>query len=285
MAALLRSVFFSVLVFPLSFAFAYVAAITAVLMLVGYWEVAMLKTTVLWFFGTALGTLFNRRAGSPDFLRKLISHNVALAAFIEFIVNLYTFPLLLELVFVPLVTLLACLQALGRTSREFVGKPKYDLLRNTLSGCLSVIGLLILAYTITETIQHWRDLVQPEQVKEFFLPLVLVVTFIPYLYLWQYIAALQTTLHMTKYGLGADNQKLFQFARARIIAAIGLDIQSAELFEREFRYRLWGATTEEEVVAVLDAFRGEQKKHRIGWAKGRTGHEGSFPPDGGSENP
>ncbi|HTD36388.1 MAG TPA: hypothetical protein VK669_02645, partial [Candidatus Limnocylindrales bacterium] len=185
-------------------------------------------------------------------LKHLVLHNLGLAALVEFLSELYTFPLIAELFFVPFMAILVGMQAVG----EIQARVDARMIRaqRFINGCISMIGLGIILFVFVQTALHFGDTISRGKVKEFFLPLILMVAFVPLLYAWWYIMALQTALHMTKFSM-RGTPGLFHFARFQIIKAVGFSLRRAELFESKYRGRLWGASTRAEVLSVLEDFR------------------------------
>jgi hypothetical protein len=252
--AVLDSLFGSVLIWVLVAALCYTLALVLGLIRIGYWEPPMAKLVTWWFLGTALGAIFNKPEHSGSHFRHLVIHNLTLAAFIEFLSELYTFPLAIELVFVPGMAVLVGMQAVAQVQTD----SKYQLMVRVLNGCSSLIGLTLVIFVLYQAIKHAADLISPGSIKEFFLPLILMAAFIPFLYAWFYIMAMQTALHMTNFAL-RDHPELFAFARFQILKSVGLSLARAQLFEAEYRGRLWGVTTRAEICEVLRDF--SRKQH------------------------
>jgi hypothetical protein len=68
-------------------------------------------------------------------------------------------------------------------------------------------------------------------------------------------------LHMIKAGFDGDVE-LYRFTRRRVINACGLNLAKAQLFESDFRGRLWGAEDEAAVDAVLARFDAQWRSGR-----------------------
>src|SRR6478752_7727722 len=75
----------------------YVAACALVLDRAGAWYGDAAKDVVVWFLVTGLALFFSfQRAGEPGFLRTTAIRSVKGFAIVEFLVNFYTFPLVVE---------------------------------------------------------------------------------------------------------------------------------------------------------------------------------------------
>src|SRR6266516_534260 len=83
----------------------YTAVTVLMLRWVGYWEGDMAKVAVLWFGGFALVAMLNKKNVNALYFRRLLLHNLRLAVAVEFVAHLHTFPLPIELLFVPMASL------------------------------------------------------------------------------------------------------------------------------------------------------------------------------------
>jgi hypothetical protein len=229
-------------------AFGYSAGTVLLLQRVGYWENGMIRMAVYWFVGIAIVAVFSTRRADAHYFRRLVLSNLALAAIVEFIVSLHTFPLLVELVLVPLAFLLVGMQVVAEND------PQYATVRKVVAACLALLGLASLSVSLSYVAFHFDKVATAAHVKELLLPLLLTVVFLPYLWVLRMFTAWQTLLHMTRAGLHG-NDHLYRFSRGAIIRACGASLGRVQLFEGEFRGRLWGATDEAEVSRVVADFR------------------------------
>lgn len=123
-----------------------------------------------------------------------------------------------------------------------------------LGGVLLAFGLLALAFSVNYLARNFHGVVTREEVAAFFLPLILTVGFIPFLYALALFGSYQTMLAMTRFGL-KENEPLYRFARREIWRACGLSLVRARLFERSYRGRLWGSATQEDILRIVAEFR------------------------------
>jgi hypothetical protein len=263
---LLRSVLTSVLLGGVILGAAVYAAATVLLLrYVGYWESDMTRVAVLWFVGFALVAVFNTKNVDARYFRRLVLHNLGLAVVVEFVANLHTFPLPVELLLVPMAFLLVGTQAYAEHMPEFAPA------RKLTAWCLGILGAASLLYSISYLVGHFDKVATLEKIKEFVLPLVLTACFLPFLVAVRYMIVWQTMLHMIRFGL-RDDDRLYRFTRRSIIRTCGAHLGKAQLFESEFRGRLWGAASEADVSRVMDDFRKE-------WSRGRRVQVVAEPPE------
>ncbi len=221
------------------------AAVTIGLAWSGYWRTPMIPTTVEWFVGTAIVGTFSM--GGVGELRRLAVRTVALTAAVVFVSNAYTFPLPVELLLVPSVVVLLMMVSLADRRPE---------LANTRAP-LKVLCVALFVGTITPTlvyfVQHIGELASAGRARDFLLPLVLTVAFLPYLYLVRMVVVWQTVLSMLR-GQMQDRPALLKAARRSLIRSCHASLPRIQLFEPEFRWRLSAATSEKDIESTMSEF-------------------------------
>lgn len=220
-------------------------AATGLLALVGYWHTSMLPPTITWFIGTAIvGTFSMEGVGE---LRALILRVIAATALIEFVANAYTFPLLAELIVVPFVVVVVTLTSFSEL------RPEFAILRRPLN----LLCFALLVGTVTPTVvfvaRHLGQLASAERAREFLLPLILTVAFVPYLYCLRMTVAWQTALAMLRSGI-EDRPELLKEARLAMARSCRLSLSRIRIFEPRFRWMLCYATSEEDIQRAIGAF-------------------------------
>ncbi len=241
------------------------AAITICLAWFGYWRTPMIPATVAWFVGTAIVGTFSM--GGVGELRRLAARTVALTAVVEFVSNAYTLPLPVELVIVPMVVALVTLASFADR------RPEFAITRRPFKVLCVALFVGTLTPTIVYVVQHLGQLASAERAREFLLPLVLTVAFIPYLYLVRMVIAWQTALSMLK-SLMQDRPSLLWTARRALIRSCHVSLPRIQLFEPEFRWRLAAATSEEDIQCTMRDFNHAAAEHP--WQKQGGAEEKSW---------
>lgn len=256
--ALLRITVGSILAIFIFAATAYLALTVWLLKVVGYWNSPLTKTTLVWFVGTGLVTAFSTKRKDERYFQRLVLRNVGLAAVITYVMNIHPFPLYVWIVLVPIVLLLAGCLALAQVD------PQYAAAEKPCEYVLSGIGIAALTFSIVYVIRHFDELTTGQGGKEFLLPLVLTVSFIPFFYAVALVIVYETTLTMARIRM---DDSLYRRIRREVIRACGLSLARVQLFEDRFRGRLWSGMEEAELKTLMDEF-------RQAWSAQRTsGHE------------
>ncbi len=97
----------------------------------------MFKDTVWWFFGAGFVMLLDtaRKKSNKALFKTLLLDGIKLVIVLEFIVNLYAFSFIVELIFVPVVAFLAMTMAYAQTKKE------HEAAAKMLESVLSLIGV------------------------------------------------------------------------------------------------------------------------------------------------
>ncbi len=159
----------------------YILFIILILSYIGFWDISLLKDTVLWplFSGIVLFMNINK-VENVNYFSKLIKDNIKIIAIWEFLFNFYTLSLVWELVFIPIVFMFSVIEAFAEHSskQEESHKKVVALCKNILG----LIGLVMIGYVIYRTITEYKLLLSISNLKSFLLPIILTTLTLPYFY-------------------------------------------------------------------------------------------------------
>lgn len=147
--------------------------------LIGVWENSLVKEIVIWTLGFALGSIVNINKVKQDekFFINLLKESLKLTIFIEFFINFYTFPLIIELIFLPVLTFLFMMVAFSETDK------KYSDVKKLINILVAIIGFSVLAFATYQFIGDYEGILSWNNLISFSLPIYLSITFIPFLYM------------------------------------------------------------------------------------------------------
>lgn len=158
----------------------YMAVIIYVLWLIEFWDWYLLKDTLLWISFTATSLII--RSSSPKNRKaRLIDYaldSLKITIFLEFIANTFTFSLVGEFIFIPVVSIVAILSAVSGMNRENQSAEKF------LNWVLTIVGLVIVSLAIKNILASINTLDYLKEVRSFALPILLAFLLLPFLYLF-----------------------------------------------------------------------------------------------------
>ena len=122
--------------------------------LVGAWNTGLMPDTVAWVLVSGFGLLLssNEVTKKEHFFRNALLSALGLSAFMQFVLNLQTFNLAIELVLLPTVTILVALEMVARAD------PKHRPAQRIISSLLAIIGLWVIVATVRGLAGSWRGL-------------------------------------------------------------------------------------------------------------------------------
>ena len=161
----------------------FVAFVFCILKNLGLVESSMIKEVVFWLFGTGLIIFFNTNKALyyKSFFYKIIIDTFKLNVIIEYFTNFYTFPLIIEIVLLPVMSFLALSHHLSYQYEEY--KP----VRSFLSLILIIFGGGILFYSAWRFLLNISNFLTRENVAEFLIPIIFTLSIIPIVYLFALI--------------------------------------------------------------------------------------------------
>lgn len=186
-------------VFAILSLFVYTSLITYFpLYVCGAWDGSMIKDTCIWFLFTALSLLFNvNKARDFTFFKRIITDNIKVIIIVEFLFNFYTFPLVVELIMLPILTFLIIVQTYAEIYQQ--QEPKYKVTTSCIKKILSLIGYGIFIYVIWMAIKDYGNLLLIYNVKILLLPIFLTLLSIPCFYIVALILEYDSVLTSIKH--------------------------------------------------------------------------------------
>ena len=146
---------------------------------IGVWEYKLYKDFFFWALMTGAVMFFrvNKLNTNKDFISIILSI-ISVTAIFEFVLGFYNFSLLVELIVIPLVTLISLLSYFAGKNRD------HHLVSRLLDNLLSVFGLGMLAFVIYKIFNSHQLFFTESNLKSFLLPPVFTLLFIPIIFLF-----------------------------------------------------------------------------------------------------
>jgi hypothetical protein len=150
---------------------------------VGLWHTSSLKTTVYWFVGTALVLISDAVTGAVpadvDFTRRILKRVISVTILIEFVVNLYVFPLAVEVIGVGIAVTFTLVKLV--VEHDASAEPR---VRKLVEGVIATVGFVYLGYFGLRALGDLVDgAVSRQRVEELLVAPGLTIAMIPLLYI------------------------------------------------------------------------------------------------------
>lgn len=214
-----RSFWKPVILLSIGFMALYVEASVWVLWRIGFWTTDNLKTTIIWFGTFAVGWIFDLKRWEADpneDVRVTLKEVLSVTAVVTFVTEFYTFNLIGELLFVPVVSFVALMAAFAQ------GQAQSRMVANLFNGILAVIGLSLLGYAAYRLIGDLRGFATADTGREFAVPSLLSLLFIPFMYAFNVWNAYSGALRTMSFSI--KDEKVRRYARQRSFFWFGLNV-------------------------------------------------------------
>lgn len=209
----------------------YVSACTALLAFLKFWDWSNLKTTLLWWLTAGFAAVFkaSQITGKPGAFSSLVRGTLTWTAIITFIAEVHSLPLLAELALLPVLAILSLVLALSQARKE------HAVLVGPLTWVLSFAGIFLIAYSVRGIIADPTDFFEWHQAREFMVPLMLSLMFLPFVFGVASLMAYETTFTSLSFKL--RDERLLRYARWHAVLAFGFDTNGVKRLTRDIHMR------------------------------------------------
>ncbi len=206
---------------PLCLMVLYVGAVVLGLRAAGFWTLNLVSETVFWLVGTGFVFFFQYDRVSDDsrFFRRTLLRALSVTVALEFLVNLFNFSLLAELVLVLILVILGATLAVSATRDEFVR------VHGCLGRAVATAGFGLLLYSILRAAESFSSVATIETVRELSTPAVLTACFLPFVYALGVYGNYDGLLARLGW-LAADDHELYRYMRRRVFLTAGIRLRA-----------------------------------------------------------
>lgn len=208
----------------------YIFAMIIILTKIGFWEVRLLKDTIIWFLATGIISSARAIGKARDFQYFIdsVKDNIKLIIVFQFVVNLYSFSFIWETILVFIITLISIFTAIIDNKPEFQninGKTTSKF----LNIILVIIGFFILYYSFIIIIVNIKDIIILDLIKAMLMPSILSIIFIFYIYLLVIYAAYEQVFIRLSFKKTIDDKYRF-YLKIKILLFCNINITRVNNF-------------------------------------------------------
>ena len=228
----------------------YTGIICYLLYKINLWKFTLTKDTFIWIIFSALILSYKsvEQKENEKILLELFKSSLTVAIVYEFLLNIYTFNLFLELFFIILIIFISMLIAVIDIYKE---KEKYAVTQKLLNRINIFIGLTIFLHLLIEAIKNYKILLSYEILLSFILPIILTFTFLPYLgYLVIYVTY-QDIFVRLKLNKKASRLLKYYF-KIQLLLSCSLNRMKLQNILNNKPLEIMNMTTRKEVLEIIN---------------------------------
>ena len=143
------------------------------------WDVSQLKNTIFWGLTVAFVSMFHLSKITEDdhYFINAVKDNFKLVVILEFVIAFHTFPLFVELLIVPVASMLVLMQVFVEGEKEYSG------LAVLVEKLLTIFGGFLIVYAGYMLVTEPKSFFQAGTLTDFTLPIVLTLLFLPFMFM------------------------------------------------------------------------------------------------------
>jgi hypothetical protein len=227
---LLKIIFNKKIIIPLIAMLLYIVFMVVIFKKIGFWDKSATKDTILWTLGSAFATYFslNRVGQDSNYFKNVILDNIKLVLILEFVLNLYSFSLPVELIVIPIVSFIVMLNAFAES------KPDYKQVSKLLSFILGVFGLYLLAFTFREIVLDFQNFATLKNLRDFFLPPLFSIFLLPFVYIMALF--IQYEMFFVRIDFANKNQDVAKYAKRKVLATCHINLSKLSKVSKKAGY-------------------------------------------------
>lgn len=252
LVAVLKALLQKKIIMVLGAMLSYVGLTIFVLRKMHFWDISLLVDTVFWVFGTGFVLMFNMSSREQQYFKNILLDNLKLVLILEFVVNLYTFNLWVELIIIPVMTLIACMSIVAGAQKEYVAVKK---LMDVIMG---LFGLHLIGFAVSNIFANFRAFVTLDNLRVFLLPILLTTLFLPFIYILVLYMTYESMFVRLRIGL-EKSKKLVRFAKLKIFRTCLLNLGKLTEFSSKNAISLSSISNENDVLNMIHEFRGRKR--------------------------
>jgi hypothetical protein len=227
--------------------FLYVAIVVLVLKSIRIWKISNLPLTLIWLICIAFVMLFGfSKANDKKFFKKGIKDNFKGLVFLEFFFNLYVLSIWLELILVPIFAIFGGLLAIAEHDKEF------EIAKKLINSIMTFMGLFFISYAIYMAIKDFKNFVSFENLQNFYLPIILTISFLPFVYLAALFAGYESLFIRLKFFI--PDLIVLKYAKLKTIKAFNINLWQLNNWSKHV-YSNWRFKSKIEVDQAITAFK------------------------------
>lgn len=227
----------------------YVLMITVIFYKMPIWDNIYIKDIIIWLIFSGLVICMNAASNEADekYIKKIIKDNLKLTIILEFIMSTFTFDIWVELVIIPVITMITVMNVIAERKEESRAVHKL------LDFVLVVAGFWILYETIKIGINEYKELNMLNTLVSFMIPIVYLIMIMPLVYMLEVYSKYEV-LFIRMTFKEEKNKKVKRKHRFSVIRICKFSVRRILLFQRVYLGKMYIGMKDEEFEQLMNEF-------------------------------
>lgn len=238
------------LLIPLLFLYIYLATILYLLYTINIWEMYLLKDSIIWGVFSATTLMFKSFDNNKDykeFITIYFFSSLKLVFIFEFLINFFTFNLLIELILIPLIAILVIFEVVSEKEQKY--KQIYTISRYIQC----IIGLILIIYVSISVFNDFNSLGSLSVLKSvLFTPFMTILIF-PYIYIIKLYTIYELLFLKTLFTQNKD-KKFRRKIQLAIITSLKLNLKKSLDALHNNEFNIMNIQNEKDIKNMKEAY-------------------------------
>jgi len=225
----------------------YILGIVGILYVVTFWNLALLKDTIVWFLLGALPLFFSFMSSDNEdrVFHKIFVETLGATIFVEYIISTYTFSLPVEILLLPFATFLVLMSMVASWDKKNAPVAKL------MNGLQILIGLAILAFSISAAMSDYTNIATIDAARSFLLTPLLSIMFAPFVYAVVLYKNYNSLFIQLKIGPQKEKD-VVSYAKRRLLVHLRFNLHDIHTFLRAHAFELTRIKTKGDVDKMVE---------------------------------
>lgn len=232
----------------------YAVLLVFMLTLLPIWKLIYIKDIVLWVLFAGVPSCFKaiERQIDEHYFLNMILDNLKFIVLVEFIINSFTFNIIVELIMLPAIVFIFMLDTVAGTKAEFLS------LKKVTTWIITFLGLAIFWFIFKEAWSSYHNLRIVDLLVSFFIPFVFSCLYMPIAYMFAIYAKYEILFLRMSFKEPKD-RVVQQNHRKAVLRACGLSYKRICRFEKECVNNMYVSMKQNEFDELVKAFKSAKK--------------------------
>lgn len=228
----------------------YIIGITLLFSLLPLWKNAFIKDIILWSMFSGLIYLINAisREADENYIKKIVKDNFKIFIVFEFIMSTFTFNIFVELLIIPITTIIFSINFISERYLE------YQNLYKLTNYLLAIIGFIFIYKTIEVGISEYQQLNILDALISFLIPIIYLILTLPLIYIISLYSKYELLFLRMSFKEGED-KRINKRRRFDVLKICNISVRKVIIFTYEFLPRMYKKITDEEFDNLLKEFK------------------------------
>lgn len=233
----------------------YVFIISFVFSKTAIWDPIYIKDIVIWYLTAGIIFCFNAVSRESDerFILNVLKDNLKFTIIIEFIYSTFTFGLLVELLIIPIITILTIIDAITEHKKE------YHTVHEFIQYIFVIIGIWLFYETFKIGLREYKELNILNTFVSFMIPIIYLILIMPLEYAIELYSKYETLFFRISFK-NSNDKKVIRKRKLLIIKECGLSIHNVLLFQKEYCSKMYTKMSDDNFALLINEFKNEKKK-------------------------